>query len=468
MSKRTFISKDTKSLRQLRFLSTTLKNKVKSGKANRDTIARIQQRITAIVYHLKSRVRMITIRKVMGTAFAVLGLMVTQNAQAQIFSDPIDLPQLPNNGVLLPELADLDNDGDLDVIGITINYDIDSVVVPFIENPGELDFQSIDIDTIQLRLFQQNLFNISSGDMDNDGDIDILGTVLDAYGTYGDYDVLFYENIGELAFAEPDTVMRFNVFDSPTLNNFVTDLEDIDGDGDLDLLSVGIDIAKYGQYQAYFVSMVYFENSGTVDSMSLQAPSIVEEFPCQPFQGGLNFFEVDDFDSDGDLDVFLFPFDGYTTTEFYFENTGDEFAAPVNLEVLPQDSQIYLPASGDLDGDGDPDLLFEAYSQYGINTNLFWVENLGISSTRNLADFGGSISLPTNMVTSDVLLDIELESQTQLQISILSRSAEVIYNDNRDIRTGQLKYDVNSLPAGLYLIRIAAQDRLETLRFYKE
>ena len=86
----------------------------------------------------------------------------------------------------------------------------------------------------------------------------------------------------------------------------------------------------------------------------------------------------------------------------------------------------------------------------------------------DLKDFGGNISMPTNLITSDVVLDVALDKLTSLQISILSTSGEIIFNDQRDINTEQIQYNVSTLPAGMYFVRVAGEDRLETLKFYKK
>ena len=207
MKNSTFHSQNTKALRQLRFLSTTLNQKVKSGQINQATLIRLKQSIVTIINRLKSRVRQTTIRKVMGPAFVLFGLMGSQSVQAQIFSDPIPLPEIPSEAILIPELVDLDGDGDLDITGLTYDYSIDSLVAPFIENIGAADallIESLDLDTIQAIFPQVNFFGFSSGDVDNDGDVDFLGTVQDSDGVNGEFDVLFYENQGDLTFRSQD------------------------------------------------------------------------------------------------------------------------------------------------------------------------------------------------------------------------------------------------------------------------
>jgi len=221
MKKPIFYSQNSKSLRKLRFLSTTLDKKIKSGQTNQATLIRLKKRIVTILNQLKSRVRQAAIRKVMGPAFVLFGLMGSQVAQAQ------------NS---------------------------------FVENVGtaqEMDISSINLDTIRLNFIDDfTSFSYSPGDLDNDGDVDFITVGYDENNDSGDI-VLFYENMGDLDFPSVDTlsISELNP-DLITIGNINAELADFDNDGDLDLLSFGLDYqaSLQGEYSG---CLVFYENVGS-------------------------------------------------------------------------------------------------------------------------------------------------------------------------------------------------------------
>ncbi len=477
MKKPIFYSQNSKSLRKLRFLSTTLDKKIKSGQTNQATLIRLKKRIVTILNQLKSRVRQAAIRKVMGPAFVLFGLMGSQVAQAQNFSEPRVLPKINFDAVTLPKLYDLDNDGDLDILGLTYDYQNSQLVIPFVENVGtaqEMDISSINLDTIRLNFIDDfTSFSYSPGDLDNDGDVDFITVGYDENNDSGDI-VLFYENMGDLDFPSVDTlsISELNP-DLITIGNINAELADFDNDGDLDLLSFGLDYqaSLQGEYSG---CLVFYENVGSVDSFNIIDPVLVDNFPCQPLadseilDAGIILFDLADFDNDGDLDVLQANYDdaSNSTIEFYYENNGGVFSDPVDLGIFPDDDGVYLHTVGDLDGDGDIDILYDTYTG-NTTTNYYWVENLQVTSTRDFETFNGQISLQTNLANAEVVLNVALDKLASLDISIFNAAGQVMYRDTRDILKEQVEIDIQDLAPGLYHLNVSSDNKIETLKFYK-
>ena len=476
MKRTQFYNQNTKALRQLRFLSATLNQKAKQSQTNKDTLDTLKHKIGSLIHLLKSRVRYKMIRKVMGPAFVLFGLLGSQTAQAQNFSEPQELPKIPYDGVTIPQLIDTDNDGDLDILGLTFDYANDQLAIAFIENTGtaeEMDIDSIRLDFVNIDL--QNLdirsLTYAPGDIDNDGDIDFITVGYD-YSSYEQTLVLYFENMGDFNFPQVDTlsIIEFDTENPLTFNNITSDLVDFDNDGDLDVLSIGVDIRKYltNNYE-YFGSVFFYENTGTADSISLINPVILDDFPCQPLEG-LAFFDLADLDNDGDLDILqaTYDYDTESTIELYYENNDGIFSTPLDLGIFPDDGQVTIPVTGDLDGDGDIDILYEAYfGSYITTTNFYWAENLGITSTRDFIDFDGQVTLQSNLVTTDLVLDVNLDKLTTLDMSIINPAGQQMYGDTRDIHSAQIQIDIQDLASGLYYIKVSADNRIESLSFYK-
>lgn len=281
--------------------------------------------------------------------------------------------------------GDLDGDGDFDCL--TVEYYNN---FRFFENIGAS--QNPAFTSPQL-----NPFNLNAGvsyynyspiltDIDGDGDLDLLTTGY-AYNniTYDyDYGVIFRENTGTSSvpnFAPP----AVNPFNMASLSNFWLwgiSSGDLDDDGDFDLLFSAYD------YNTGADGIFFLRNTGQAVSPSF--PSI----QTNPFSISLladyNFFSLGDLDSDGDLDIlasagYTMVGSSYRPDVAYYENIGTKnsplfsagrknpfgITAPAGL-----DSYIIIPLVVDIDNDGDLDVFLNALYSYDYEYNLFYYENV--------------------------------------------------------------------------------------------
>ena len=223
--------------------------------------------------------------------------------------------------------------------------------------------------------------NQAFGDLDNDGDLDmVIGE--------GDVEFNFYENTG----TDIDPIWSRD--DSMILDVFVgysntPTFADLDNDGDLDL--------TIGWYSG---GMGYFQNIGT--------PEFPQWLYLSAMYDGVGVGNqaapaLADLDNDGDLDLAIGRYDGQLV---YYKNTGDS-ATPVWTEENTMFESLdvgYLstPEFFDLDKDGDYDLII---GQDG--GRLYYFENTGTRSvpiwTENSNLFSG-ISVNGNSVATFVNL----------------------------------------------------------------
>jgi hypothetical protein len=221
-----------------------------------------------------------------------------------------------------PTLADLDDDGDLDVLlgqndGSLIFFETAGTpATPAFAAPQSNPFGLADIGDISSPAFC---------DIDGDGDFDVL------VGLAGR--MVLFENAGTASvpsFAAPQT----NPFGLTPLGVALTSpaLADLDGDADLDVLA-GEDNGN----------LSFFENTGTATAPAFAAPQ------TNPFGladvGGVSSPTLADLDDDGDLDALVGETNGDT---FFFENVAPACAsAPLLGCDTPAKSRLLIKDSDD-------------------------------------------------------------------------------------------------------------------------
>ena len=257
-----------------------------------------------------------------------------------------------------PSVADLDGDGDLDVLtGETFVYFENTAgpgVAPTFAAPQTNPFGLSS---------PGNMLTPSVADLDGDGDLDVLSG--EFYGSF-----FYFENTAGAGATPAFAPAQTNPFGLSKVESGSTpSLADLDGDGDLDVLSAS---------GVYYDRLVYFENTGTAAAPAF-APAQANPFGLS----GVGYYaapSVADLDGDGDPDVLAGERDG---TLVYFENTGTA-AAPAFTPPRPNRfglTDVFLPSAhstpslADLDGDGDLDVL--AGSQSGP---IIFFENTGTAA----------------------------------------------------------------------------------------
>ncbi len=218
-------------------------------------------------------------------------------------------------------LGDVDGDGDLDLL--TAGYDGNLVSVR--RNDGSGHFSGGNDYGVGTRPR-----SVAVADVDGDGDLDFVATTYDP-----DFDinrVSVWRNDGTGTFSN---IADYNVGRDP--RNVA--IGDIDGDGDLDLVT-----ANRGSN-----SVGVFLNNGD-GTFSAPAPVGLSVGP-----GGVALADVD---SDGDLDLLTSNYRSYSVSVRFNDGSGT-FSGGGDLALNGDGNNL---AVGDVDGDGDLDLLTANYS----------------------------------------------------------------------------------------------------------
>jgi hypothetical protein len=245
--------------------------------------------------------------------------------------------------------ADLDADGDLDVLSTALFGN----EVAWHENdgtPGGLgDWAEHTLSTTAL-----GARSVIAADVDADGDLDVL-SASDGGGGSGDPDeVAWYEN--GPALLRDSTIGETRPISTTALEAISVHAADLDGDGDLDVLS-----ASLGDD-----TVAWYENTDGAGSLG------AEQVISNSADGAHSVFATD-VDRDGDLDVLSASY--YDNTVAWYENDGTPGGLGDWTPHVISDTAggAYSVFTADLDRDGDQDVL----AALGADDEIAWYENDG-------------------------------------------------------------------------------------------
>ena len=226
--------------------------------------------------------------------------------------------------------ADLDGDGDIDVLSASVNDD----KIAWYENDGFQNFS-----THNISINADGAFSVSALDIDGDGDLDVLAA---------DYDnVSWYKNDGFQNFSLQ--MVTPNIGGISSVYPY-----DIDGDGFIDVLSS----VHAGD------KIIWHKNDGmqnfTNDTIDFNADGATSVY-------------AEDLDGDGDIDVLSST--ANNDQIIWYENDGTHNFNPTIISTNADNAQAVH--TDDLDGDGDVDVVSASLFDHKIA----WYENGYFSKT---------------------------------------------------------------------------------------
>jgi hypothetical protein len=227
---------------------------------------------------------------------------------------------------------------------------------------------------------------IDLGDVDGDGDLDLVTA-----NRASEAEAVWL-NDGAGNFTPHPTAPTFN----PNTNSNAVKLGDLDGDGDLDAVVADDDVTRF------------FLNNGTgVFTYLTEADFVAFDV------------ELADLDLDGDLDAVLGRW--FNQSEVSLLNDGNGFFTPRHLFGAGNTRGIAL---GDLDGDGDADLVV---ANDGAQSNTTWLNaelgtiivtpTTGLTTTESGGTATFTVQLSKQPTSGDVTIVVESSDTTEGNVS---------------------------------------------------
>jgi len=248
--------------------------------------------------------------------------------------------------------ADIDQDGDMDVLSVSaVNKKVIWVEsVPIGTSPTGCTGPYCGYETIQSSVSFGAARGIEIGDIDADGDVDVLST------SFGNDRVYWFENDGPSTGGWTGTLLFPPPIDQPV----DVELGDLDGDGTLDAVVA---------FSAATDEIRWYSNDNG-DGSSWTSATVTGAANPTGFINGPSGLELADLDGDGDLDILA---GGGTSGSFSYQGAywfrNNSNGASWTATAIDSNYQPSVNRAVDVDYDGDLDVVV-------VNgTDIRWYEN---------------------------------------------------------------------------------------------
>ena len=214
---------------------------------------------------------------------------------------------------------------------------------------------------------------VVAADLDGDGDLDAVSA------SSNDDEIAWYENTDGLGTFGAQQVVT-NLADSAT----AVAAADLDGDGDLDLVSTSSNDDKLAWYENT-------DGAGTFGAQQIISTAA----------DGPRTLAAADLDGDGDPDLLVGSFAGIPTEVSWFENTDGQATFGAKQTITTLASSPTSVVAGDLDGDGDLDVLACSFT----DNEIAWYANTngaGSFGAQQIIASGTTAVFPTSVIATDV------------------------------------------------------------------
>ena len=273
------------------------------------------------------------------------------------------------NGARSVFAADMDNDGDIDIVSASQEDD----AIAWYENNGAANpsWTASDIATSA-----DGARSVFAADLDNDGDMDLISA------SANDNTIAWYENDGAV---NPSwTAADISTSASAPFSVFVADM---DNDGDLDIVSASINND----------AIAWYENNGAANP-SWTAVDIATSADAA------TSVSVADMDNDGDMDIISASINDDAIA--WYENDGAANPSWTATDIATSADGAQSVFAADMDNDGDMDIVSASYQ----DDKIAWYQNsagrnapqiTSVTSTQDNGSYGVGTEIPIFVNYSD-------------------------------------------------------------------
>ncbi|MEZ4880766.1 MAG: T9SS type A sorting domain-containing protein [Flavobacteriaceae bacterium] len=316
--------------------------------------------------------------------------------------------------------ADLDSDGDMDVLSASY---LDNKIAWYENTDGLGTFgpqQVLTNGALSTR-------DVYAADLDGDGDMDVIAA------STADDRVIWFENLDGLGNFGPEKIIN-----NDANGVIAVRAADIDGDGDKDVIAAIFGDGKISWYE----NMDGLGNFSAEKVVSNLTPTV-------------RLVQIADIDKDGNLDIAAAI--AGTNTIVWYENT-DGLGTFSLQKIISEDANglvwIFLE---DLDGDTDLDVISASI----MDNKIAWYKNLTILGVQE--SFAESFSVYPNPVKN--VLNIAPKSDLKIEnINLFDALGRQVFQENGEKAT----VDFADISNGIYFLKLQTLNSIFTIKIIKE
>src|SRR5262245_8246989 len=312
--------------------------------------------------------------------------------------------------------ADIDTDGDPDVISASFNDD----KFAFYENLTiHRSAQFLEQRVVSTAV--DYAWWVYAADIDGDGDLDTLSA------SAQDNKIAWYENLDGAGNFGPQHVITTSALSARSV--FAAD---VDGDGDIDALSASVDDDKIAWYEN-------LDGKGVLWSTHV----------ISTVAGGAVKVIAADVDRDGDTDVLSAS--NYDSKIAWYENLNGSGTSWTEHVVSTLAAGAWDVKVADVDGDGDVDVL----SASGADNRVTWYQNMdGVGVTWDVMDISTTVQYALSIAPADIDGDGDIDV-----VATSYTDAKVTWFENLNgAGTSWANHLIGTAPQGAWMSTVADLD----------
>ena len=317
-------------------------------------------------------------------------------------------------------------------------------------------------------------YNISVGDLDQDGLMEIY-TIAYEY-----YHIIIYESTGEDLYQyQTDFYVSTNAYERGNQSMVITD---INGDGTNELFAV---TSGTNTLTGNLLTPGYFYAIDGVDDVSQLSFDNFHYFTSYP--GGLRELKLGDADGDGNPNLYIaghyneavydwewvggdpFGVTSYTEHVIFMDDTTDDYTPGSDQGRL----RVAKLFSGDIDNDGNGDLVFTSASFAADKPHIFMIEHEGELSNEDEPQIPSQFNMSQNYpnpFNPSTQFSYTLPESGNIELAIYDITGKMVYKfrdgfqraGNHNILWTGVDQNQKTVPSGVYFCQLKMESNTIT------